>query len=158
MSLGSIAGGVDASARVWRWSAYGRIDYASAVLGAFTESGGDAVALAFGKRTVRSAVGVFGGRIERTDHLGPRQLRLGLRSEWRRERATGSAQLLDYADTPMPPAYSIGTTDWSRGVLLGGLTGEFELGSGWSASGDAGGQVSAGERLWSIAASASKRF
>jgi hypothetical protein len=84
--------------------------------------------------------------------------RLGLRAEWRHELTGGGTQWLDYAGMDRSPAYSIGTTDWARELFQATLTGGMDFNSGWRITGDVGGQLSSGERLWSIGAGATKSF
>jgi hypothetical protein len=154
---GSLATGLDRSSGGWRWSSHARLDYSSTYMQPYSETQAALFSVAFAARTVRSAAGIVGGRVERERRTGLGIARIGGRAEWRYELAGGGEQRLGYVDLGAPLS-SIATSDWRRGVLQGSLNAGFDLRSGWRLSGDLGGQRTDAEQFWSIAAAASKSF
>ena len=62
MWFGSLSAGIDRTTDSWRLSAYGRADYLSADLDAYTETGGGTANLRFAQRDLTSLSGLIGVR------------------------------------------------------------------------------------------------
>ncbi|WP_380787837.1 putative Ig domain-containing protein [Sphingomonas sp. R86521] len=141
MRFGSIATGLDRHGPSGMVSAYGRVEYLSATLDGYRETGAGLYNLAYGRRELDSLSSVLGGRgaLYRAIDFGVISPRA--RFEWRHEYRGQGGQLLDYADLGgltrvvegdrwLRDEYSLELgiglqtdTDWTFGIDFGGRLG-----------------------------------
>lgn len=134
MWFGSLSAGIDRTTDSWRLSAYGRADYLSADLDAYTETGGGTANLRFAQRDLTSLSGLIGVRGSFVSgRWVPR-----LRAEYRHEFKRSGAQALDYADLS-GFGFSISDDRWLRDALSAELGTDYMLGDGWQLGLDLGG-------------------
>jgi uncharacterized protein YhjY with autotransporter beta-barrel domain len=132
MLFGSLAAGFDRRGAV-DLSAYGRVDWLSARLDRYTESGGGIYGLTYGRRDLDSVASVLGLRVGYPQPgWTPR-----VRGEWRHEFADSDAQLIDYADVANL-RYATRGDFWIRDAFTIDVGVEFGLGRGWGVAVDVG--------------------
>ncbi|RYY22626.1 MAG: autotransporter domain-containing protein, partial [Sphingomonadales bacterium] len=122
-TVAALSAGIDRRDDKLRWSLYARGEYMDARLGAYSESGAGRYDLKFAERSLNSITGVIGGRIEMETMVGSVLVTPRLRAEYSHDFGSADAQLLDYADIPGTPFYSMAATGWSRDQyqLTGGM-------------------------------------
>lgn len=141
MLFGSLAGGFDRTSGTHALSAYGRIDYLSADLDRYTETGAGNANLVFDGRRLTSLSSVLGLRGSFvTGRFVPR-----LRAEWRHEFKNGSAQALDYADLG-GFSYAIRGDGWARDNYSMELGTDYVFDNGWRIGFELGGVLGQGSR------------
>lgn len=139
MLFGSLAAGFDRRGDRFDVSLYGRVDWLSAELDGYTETGGGIYSLTFAERDLTSVQGVLGSRL--AFPLGEATGRL--RGEWRHEFNGTGAQLVDYADI-VNLRYRTRGDRWLRNAFSLDAGIDFSLGRGWSAGGEIGGSAGSG--------------
>lgn len=158
MTFGALALGIDRSRDDLRWSAYGRAEWMTAQLGAYSETGAGRMSLRFDARDVKSLSGVLGTRFEFTRDAGFASVTPRVRAEWRHEFEDGGIQFLDYADIPGPSQYSLGTTGWQRDQFELSLGSTLKLPSAWVFDLEMALRGASGERSGTLRAKISKEF
>ncbi|WP_394663379.1 putative Ig domain-containing protein [uncultured Sphingomonas sp.] len=141
MLFGSLAGGFDRTSGTHALSAYGRIDYLSADLDRYTETGAGNANLVFDGRRLSSLSSVLG--LRGSFVTGPFVPRV--RAEWRHEFKNGSAQALDYADLG-GFSYAIRGDGWARDNYSMELGTDYVFDNGWRIGFELGGVLGQGSR------------
>lgn len=95
--FGSIGAGMELNAEGVRLSPYGRLEYLSAWLSGFSESGDEAAALRFGGQSISQLTGVFGVTADYTVALKEGVLRPSARVEYRLAAQEAAAARVGYA-------------------------------------------------------------
>ena len=141
MLFGSLTGGFDRTSGTHALSAYGRIDYLSADLDRYTETGAGNANLVFDGRRLTSLSSVLGLRGSLvTGRFVPR-----VRAEWRHEFKNGGIQALDYADLG-GFNYAIRGDGWTRDNYAIELGTDYVFDNGWRIGFDLGGALGQGSR------------
>ena len=141
MLLGSLTGGFDRTSGTHALSAYGRIDYLSADLDRYAETGAGNANLVFDGRRLTSLSSVLGLRGSFvTGRFVPR-----VRAEWRHEFKNGGIQALDYADLG-GFNYAIRGDGWTRDNYSIELGTDYVFDNGWRIGFDLGGALGQGSR------------
>ena len=141
MLFGSLTGGFDRTSGTHALSAYGRIDYLSADLDRYAETGAGNANLVFDGRRLTSLSSVLGLRGSFvTGRFVPR-----VRAEWRHEFKNGGIQALDYADLG-GFNYAIRGDGWTRDNYSIELGTDYVFDNGWRIGFDLGGALGQGSR------------
>ncbi len=129
----AITTGADLGRGRWRFSPYGRVDLARAMLDGYIEHGDDpAFALRHDTQTLRTRAANLGLRVDYRRDTGWGRFAPQLRIEYRHDfDATGAAKLR-YADAFAAPAYRIDPGAFDRDRWEIGLGALFETRTDWS--------------------------
>jgi len=157
MRFGSLAAGLDRQGDRGMISAYGRVEYLSATLDGYRETGAGLYDLAYGRRELDSLSSVLGARgaLYRPIDFGVLSPRL--RFEWRHEYRGQGSQLLDYADLGGLTRVVEGDR-WLRDEFNLELGVGLETGTGWTLGIDLGGRLGDGSRVGTVRATVGKKF
>lgn len=152
MLFGALSAGFDRTTDRYAIAAYGRVNYLSADLDPYRESGGGLYDLAFARRDLESYTGTLGLRAGLAlGALTPRA-----RFEWRHEFSGSGLQRLDYADLA-GYTYGIRGYDWLRDAYALEVGLGYRLG-GWRLGLDVGGQAGQGARAATGKVTVTKQF
>ena len=158
MKLGALALGLDRANGDFRWSAYGRAEWLSAKLDAYSEVGGGRMNLRFNARELESLSSVLGARFEYSRATGFGSIKPRLRAEWRHEFQDGGVQFLDYADIAGQAQYSLDATGWRRDQFALTLGSSLMLRSAWVFDLDLELRGAPGERSGALRGKITKEF
>jgi uncharacterized protein with beta-barrel porin domain len=157
MVMASITGGWDRSTPMTTLSTYGRFDYVSTRLDAYSETGAGLYDLSFDEREFESLTGALGVRGQVLTPLRSGMLTRSGRFEWRHEFSGLDGQRLDYADVG-GLRYAIDGERWARDEFAAELGLEVSYDSGLSLGIDLGARFSDAGKAASIRMLLSKRF
>jgi len=134
--FGSASVALERSAPGLRWSPFARVQFGSASLDGFTETGADYFALTYDDLEVETLASVLGASFDWTLERRSGVLTPSLRLEWRHEFAGTDDQVVSYADWLESPDYAAGLERWARDdfSLAAGL--QWRGVSGWSFGAD----------------------
>lgn len=104
-----------------RVSPYGRLDVASATLGAYTETGDNLYALHYDRQSVDTTTGTAGVRLRRAFKRDFGIIAPMMRIEYRHDFQGDSSALLRYADLPAGPVYRVQPGSQSHNHTIIGL-------------------------------------
>jgi len=157
MIFGALSAGIERSNDALRWSAYGRVEWMNANLGAYAETGAGRYNLRWDKRSLTSLGGVLGGRAEWMRKTGFGSVTPHFRGEWRHEFANSDPQWIDYADIAGIALHRIDSQGWRRDQIDLSLGTRFDL-SSWLLDLEYAMSVSAGQRSGRLKMGLSKEF
>ena len=157
LRFGSMSFGYDGRGELWQISAYGRVDYVSARLGQYSETGAGIYSLRFDRRDINSLSSVLGARASTGVPMSIGLLKPRGRFEWRHEFQDAGTQYLDYADL-VGSTYRIVGDGWLRDEFSLELGFGLDLEKGWNFGIDVGGRKGQGSSSATVRASVSTQF
>lgn len=158
LKFGALALGLDRDIGDFRWSTYGRAEWLSAQLDAYSETGGGRMSLRFNERIMKSLSSVLGARFDLTRDTEFGSITPRLRGEWRHEFQDGGIQLLDYADIAGESQYSLAATNWKRDQFSLSVGGSLMLRNAWVFDLDLELRKATGERSGALRGKITKEF
>lgn len=158
LKFGALALGLDRDIGDLRWSTYGRAEWLSAQLDAYSETGGGRMSLRFNERIMKSLSSVLGARFDLTRDTEFGSITPRLRGEWRHEFQDGGIQLLDYADIAGESQYSLAATNWKRDQFSLSVGGSLMLRNAWVFDLDLELRKATGERSGALRGKITKEF
>ncbi|MEG3163323.1 autotransporter domain-containing protein [Sphingomonas sp. PB2P19] len=157
MRFGSLAAGLDRQGQNGMISAYGRMEYLSATLDGYRETGAGLYDLAYGRRELDSLSSVLGGRGALYRPIDFGILTPRIRFEWRHEYRGQGSQLLDYADLGGLTRVVEGDR-WLRDEYSLELGVGLETDTGWTFGLDFGGRLGSDSQVGTARATVAKKF